>query len=137
MAIVFNGAGSAFTNGAATSCGTTFSANINNTYVVVVYGISASSNISSITQTNVNWQFQAWVQNIAGGGISVEVWVGVPTGTPGTGITVNNSTSCQFGFVVYAYTGLSSRTDVVEDVWIGHASGNQVLFPAYGTGGAV
>jgi hypothetical protein len=105
------------------------------TYVALLFGISATSDFTSITQTNVTWTFYAWYQNINSGGKSVEVWIGVPTGTPATSATIVNNVSCQQGAVITLFSGLSNRTDIIEDFNVGSSGSNQVTFPAFGTGG--
>jgi hypothetical protein len=106
------------------------------TYCAILWGISATSNFSSISQTNVTWTFQAWVQNVNGTGKSVEIWIGIPTGTPGTSATIYNNVTCYMGITCYLFSGLSSRTDIIEDFWVGARGSNQVTFPSFGTGGA-
>jgi hypothetical protein len=49
--------------------------------------VATAKNVSSIVQTNVTWT-QVTYGNDGGNNSKVELWKGVPTGTPGTTVTV-------------------------------------------------
>ena len=135
MAVAYAASTMGYSVGAVSSWNMTIPSNASAVYVALVFGVSAISDVASITQTNVTWTFQAWVQNVNGSGKSVECWIGIPSGTPATSGTILNNASCQQAASVYLFTGIAARTDVIEHFWVASKAGNQVTFPSFGTGG--
>jgi hypothetical protein len=97
-------AGSTNTNSLALTLGSTPT---NGNLLILVSGRDDNGTISSITQTNVTWTLVAK----ATAAPMVEVWKGVVSASPGTGITVAYSTTSFSQYVVTEWVGITGTLD--------------------------
>lgn len=102
---------------AATSGAVTLTSPAQTSIYFACINVLGNFTISSITQTNVTWTSLKTANN--GTSARVYLWKGVPTGSPGTTVTVNPSASATFNFSVVEFAtghGLAGTLDQSSDV---------------------
>jgi hypothetical protein len=79
-------------------------------------GVATLSQINSISQTNVTWTLLR--RKVNGSNTGVELWVGIPTGAPGTSVTASLNAATNGDFCVSewpASLGLAGTVDQAVD----------------------
>ena len=105
-------------------------------------GVATATTVSSISQTNVTWTKLR--SKINGTGANVELWKGVPTGTPGTVVTVTFSGATNNAVSVVEWAaghGLAGTVDQAADAtgtsayqqtgWIKPTAANALTFVVF------